>query len=39
MAPSTRVLVADDDPFVLDAVADALSQSGAEVIRRRTAVS
>jgi len=33
MTPPTRVLVADDDPFVLDVVADALSHRGAEVVR------
>jgi two-component system response regulator TctD len=36
MSPHPRVLVADDDPLLLDAVADALVDWGAEVIRARS---
>lgn len=33
MPPHTRILVADDDPEVLGAVAEALGRRGAEVVR------
>ena len=36
MSSSPRILVADDDPAVLEAVADALEDLGAEVIRARS---
>jgi len=36
MLSGTRVLVADDDPLLLESVADALILLGADVIRART---
>src|SRR5215510_9097635 len=35
MLPGTRVLVADDDPELLDAISDALTRLGADVARSR----
>lgn len=34
--PSPRILVADDDPTILEAVSDALEDIGAEVVRARS---
>jgi two-component system cell cycle response regulator CpdR len=33
MRPNTRVLIADDDPQLLDALAETLEQSGAKAVR------
>ena len=35
MLPGTRVLVADDDPELLDTISDALTRLGADVARSR----